>query len=190
MENLQTILLKEFSDESERSFTLGDAFDMKASILLIVITFLATQTASFLAKADLPVIWYGQIVAAFLLAGAGVLTIWELLPREYIFFSPSNGAIERKIAKLQQEHGDGHDHKVSEHLIEAQIEWARERALKHKSINRRKSSIIYGAFVLIAGAFAINITTVLFFVMRPFLAAHWGSLALPAWVVARAVVGC
>lgn len=112
MDNLRTILLKEFSDESERSFVLGDTFDMKASILLVVITFLITQSFSFLAKADLLIIRYGQKAAAFLLAGAGALTIWELFPRDYIFFSPSNGAIEKKIAKLRQDQGDGHDHDV------------------------------------------------------------------------------
>jgi len=167
MSNMQDVLLNDFSDEAERSFVLGDTFDMKANVLLVVITFLAAQTAYFLGIVKMPVEHYGQVASAILLAIAAVLVLLELRPKDYIFFSPSNGAIERKISKLQKEYGKEQDHKILEHLVRDEIEWARERAKKHKELNRQKSTLLQWAFYITAWSVAINLVTLLAFAILP-----------------------
>jgi len=171
MDSMQSILLKEFTSESERSFSLGDTFDMKANVLLVVITFLAGQTAYFLSIAHSSAVRHGQMLSAFLLIVCGALTLIELFPRTYLFFSPSNGAIERKAEKLRA--GRQVDEAViSQELLGHAVEWARERAIHNKAINKVKSAILTVVFWVMSGAVAINLITLILFATCPSLVAH------------------
>lgn len=140
MESFQAILLKEFTDEAERELSVCDSRDMKANVLLVVITFLAAQTAYFLSVAASPFLRYAQIFSGLLLAVCGALTLAELFPREYLTYHPSNGAIEKKLAHLRKEH-EGKEDQVIRHLTEQQIEWARERAKKKQEYKSLQISV-------------------------------------------------
>jgi hypothetical protein len=171
MEHLQDVLLKEFSEESERSFSLGDTYDMKANVLLVVLTFLAGQSVYFLSLSHFWPIRYGQFLSSALIIISGVMILVELLPRNYQGYFPSNGAIERKISELRDKHKKNEEMVASE-LRETKIEWARSRASKNKEINARKSRLLDGAFWFLLTAILLNLATLAAFAMFPFLLAH------------------
>jgi hypothetical protein len=171
MDSLQDVLLKEFSYEADRGFATCDAYDMKANVLLVVMAFLAAQTAYFISIAHSPIVQCGQFLSGLLLTMCGVLALAELLPRDFMAYSPSNGAIEKKIAKLRMEH-DGNDEQVLRNLVDAQIGWARERAISNKKINRSKSRLLTWAFWTLSGAVIINLLTLVALSIHPFSLVH------------------
>jgi hypothetical protein len=75
MGSLQDALLSEFSSEAERSFSLGDAYDMKANVLLVIITFLAAQTAYFLNITAGSTARFAQDISAVSISVAAILTL-------------------------------------------------------------------------------------------------------------------
>lgn len=170
MEHLQDILIKEFSEESERSFSLGDTYDMKANVLLVVLTFLAGQSVYFLSLSHVWPIRYGQFVSSALIIVSGVMILLELFPRDYQGYFPSNGAIERKISELREKHKS--EETVISELGKMKIEWARSRARKNKEINARKSVLLNRAFWFLLAVISINLVTLAVFATHPSLLAH------------------
>jgi hypothetical protein len=170
MEDIDKLLFTEISAEAERSVSLGDVLDMKANIWLVVITFLAAQTAYFLTKDLTPLEHRGQILSAILFVIAGMLTLVELCPRTYMIYSPSNGALEERIAELQKDNGNSEDsgHRVAVQIMNEYTGWAKERIATNQHINRQKSKLLNWSFWLTAAGTAINFLTLLHFVRFPF----------------------
>jgi hypothetical protein len=158
---IENMLFEQYMKEAEYSISLGDTLDMKANIWLVVITFLATQTAYFLSKELHGYVFWGQVVSAFLLLVAGLLSLWELMPRDYLLFRPSQGAIQKKIEKLRDEHKESTDKEkmVEAGIVNAQMQWAKERTEFNMAINDKKSALINWSFWLAAVSFGFNFAT-------------------------------
>lgn len=159
----EELIFDQVCTEAERSFSFADTLDLKANVWLVVITFLATQTAYFTSKSLTPFWFYAQLASAGLLILAASLTLIELCPRTYCWFGPSNGAIESRLAELR-EHYKGHEsaEKMARtQLLKDQVEWARERAIQNKQKNEFKSMLIVWAFWLTLAAFGVNLITLL-----------------------------
>lgn len=167
---IENMLFTEYMDEASYSISLGDTLDMKANIWLVVITFLATQTAYFMSKSSHGWAFWGQLVSAVFLIISGLLCLWELMPRNYLLFRPSEGAIQKKLEKLRAEHTGSPDKEklVEAALVNAQVEWAKERIAANMAINTRKSTLIDWSFRLAAIAFIINFVTLTSFFKLPF----------------------
>lgn len=157
------MLVEQYMKEAEYSISLGDALDMKANIWLVVITFLATQTAYFLSKDLHGCIFWGQVASALLLIIAGLLSLWELRPRDYLLFRPSSGAIQAKLEKLRHVHADSahKDELIESEILNAQMVWAKQRTESNMAINDEKSALINWSFWLAAGSFVLNFVTLL-----------------------------
>src|SRR5690348_4795153 len=86
MKELQKTVEEYLKSQDDLEFELGDTLDVKTSIALVLITFLATQSADFLRhNPPLSSFWHVvQVVSAAALIAAGVLAIAELKPRGYI----------------------------------------------------------------------------------------------------------
>jgi hypothetical protein len=66
------------------NYQVGDVLDVKASIILVVVTFLGTLSGEFLSITDLPTtIKIIQIVAVVMVSAAGILTLFALWPRQF-----------------------------------------------------------------------------------------------------------
>jgi hypothetical protein len=158
---IENMLFEQYMKEAEYSLLLGDTLDMKGNIWLVVITFLATQTAYFLSKGLHGCVFWGQVASASLLVMAGLLTLWALMPRDYWVFRPSGGEIQKKIEKLREKHKDSPDQAklVEAGLINAQMEWAKERTEVNMAINDTKSALVKWSFRVAAIAFVINFVT-------------------------------
>src|ERR1700723_453304 len=155
---IENMLFDQYMKEAEYSISLGDTLDMKANIWLVVITFLGTQSAYFLSKGLHGYVFWGQVISAALLVIAGLLCLWELMPRDYLLFRPSGGAIQRKLEKLRAEHKDN-EKLVEAEIVNAQMGWAKERIEVNMRINSKKSALINWSFWLAAVAFGLNFAT-------------------------------
>jgi hypothetical protein len=162
---IENTLFEQYMKEAEYSLSLGDTLDMKANIWLVVITFLATQTAYFLSKGLHGYAYWEQVGTACLLIIAGLLSFWELRPRNYLLFRPSEGAIQIKIEKLREQHKGSPDQAklVESGIINAQMEWAKERTKVNMVINENKSDLLDWSFRLTAIAFILNFATLISF---------------------------
>jgi hypothetical protein len=158
---IENMLFDEYMKEAEYSISLGDTLDVKANIWLVAITFLATQTAYFLSKGLHGYVFWDQVVSAGLLVIAGLLCLWELMPRYYLLFRPSQGAIQKKLDKLRDEHKDSANKEklIEAEIVNAQMRWAKERTEANMKINREKSTLINTSFWLAAVAFVLNFVT-------------------------------
>jgi hypothetical protein len=142
-------------DDSERS--LGDVLDVKASVALVAVTFLAGVSAQLITMQGLSPLWSKiqlpvQIVALLLLSVAGGLIIKELWPSDYSALpTPKADAdwIERLSAAGENATA------VLDTLLKHKLSSAIERVEKNKKINDRKSVLLDWAFKLLAGALTL-----------------------------------
>jgi len=145
--------------KDDQTFRLGDAIDVKASIALVVITFLATQTGSFLSvggrAAELP-LW-----SAFALAIAGALAVSELWPRDYEI--EATEGLDGWIQELGDyyRHDDDADSKVAEAVRSGHIARTKERIEANARINQRKSVYLTWSFRFTAIALVLNLVTLI-----------------------------
>jgi hypothetical protein len=153
------ILIRRLDIIDDQAFKLGDTIDVKASIGLVVITFLATQSASFLAVNE-PGRWL-QMVSAFALSIAGVFALCELWPRTYAIEAAE--AMDGWIKDLRDYYKD---EKNADALIEAamsdgHILRAKERIERNAAINKQKSMLLGWSFRFTALALVLNLSTLL-----------------------------
>ncbi len=159
-------LLEEINAKEDLSLRIGDALDVKASIGLAIILFLATQTALFLEK-GLPRIgvWMQGTSILFIILAA-YFAIYELWPREYTLPKPESSDISDRIKELRQHfeaHADGStdvEHNVADALLEDEIYWAKKRIADNQKKNWLKSDSLNWSFWLTIPAIALNIGTV------------------------------
>lgn len=142
-------------DDSERS--LGDVLDVKASVALVAVTFLAGVSAQLITMQGLSPLWAkiqlpAQIVALLLLSVAGALIIAELWPSGYSTL-PTPKADAEWIEKLS-EAGDSPD-VILEVVLTYKLSSAIERVEHNKKINDRKSGLLDWAFKLLASAITL-----------------------------------
>ena len=93
-------LLTELSAKDDLAFKLGDTLDVKASIGLVVITFLGTQTAYLLDKHVTGLAHILQAGSVVALVVATIASIVELWPRNYLMIEPEVNTASR-IIELQ-----------------------------------------------------------------------------------------
>lgn len=142
-------------DDSERS--LGDVLDVKASVALVAVTFLAGISAQLItmpglsplrSKIQVPI----QFVALLLLSGAGALIIAELWPRDYKAL-PTPKADADWIEKLSATGENSPT--ILDTVLKYKLSSAIERVEHNKDINDRKSVLLNWTFKLLAGALTL-----------------------------------
>jgi len=153
-------------DESERA--LGDVLDVKASVALIVATFLASVSAQLIAIQGLSPLWreiqlLGQIVALLSLSVAGALIFAELWPRDYLSLSTP----KKDSEWIEQLVATGTDHTaVLNTVIHHKLSSAINRVEHNKKINDKKSAFLDWAFKLLAVAIVLVLGNLLCLAVR------------------------
>jgi hypothetical protein len=154
-------LLNEYVAEHDRILETCDAYDVKASIWLVVIIFLAVQTGDLLSKGLPRFLLYGQWMSAVLLVAAGVSTLVELYPRDYKRYAPSNGVIERWLPKLRERYKGETDaesiilHKTTSY----RLLWFKKMIAENKALNCKKANLLLFSFWTTAIAAGANLAT-------------------------------
>jgi hypothetical protein len=155
-------------DDSERS--LGDVMDVKASVALVAVTFLAGVSAQLItmpglsplrSEIQLPV----QLIALLLLSVAGSLIIAELWPSDYKTLSTPKADADW-IERLNTA-GDN-SATVLDTVLKYKLSSATERVEHNKKINDRKSVLLAWAFKLLAVALTLVLGNLLWLAVNLF----------------------
>ncbi len=166
MAALAEMRLEEINAKEDLSLRLGDALDVKASIGLALLLFLATQSAYFFDKGLSYWGHYMQIASVLCISAAIALAICELWPRKFMLPEPESAVVNRRIEQLRQhfknfpvEHPDV-EASVKNSLIEDELRWTRDRIVDNQKTNKRKSDYLNWSFWLTIPAIAMNLLTV------------------------------
>lgn len=169
MAAIAEIRLEEINAKEDLSLRLGDALDVKASIGLALLIFLATQSAYFLDKRVAHYAFGMQVASIFCIVVAVILAICELWPRIYILPEPESNIVTERIEELRQfflAHSDEYpdvEASTTSALINDQMKWAKERIADNQKKNWRKSNCLNWSFWLTIPAIALNLATLLTF---------------------------
>lgn len=165
MTSILELLRADIRSRDEAEFSLGDTLDVKASILLVVVIFLAGVTGGLLtsggARAYSSSTWIQLLCANFLLGGYSSLMWIQLLCA--IFFLVSGGSIvyvvwprtylmedENRASTLLEYFAEDPaaetDLPVGEKILREDISKAVDRVRHNHTLNARKSLALQGAF--------------------------------------------
>ncbi len=154
------LLVERLNAKDELTYQRGDTLDVKASIVLVVVTFLAGESAELLAKGDLTCLGkVTQIIAATSLALAGILVWGQLWPREYEVEAAEK--LPEWRAELEDFYQDDPDAsaKVLTLLTKGIIDRTTERIYANDAINRARSSLLLWSYVFTTLSLGINLLT-------------------------------
>lgn len=164
-------LLAELSAKDDLAFRLGDTLDVKASIGLVVITFLGTQTAYLLDKHVTGLAHILQAGSVVALVAATIASIVELWPRNYVMIEPEVNTASR-IIELQDhysQYGGEVDANVLDQLTENEVAWTLDRIVANQTKNHAKGKWLDWAFKATAVSLILNaITLVVVWLTHPF----------------------
>lgn len=162
--NIHDAKVEAAKEQDERELALGDTLDIKTSIVLVIITFLATQSETLL-KATEKLRWWhiAQRCSVVFLVIAGLLAIAELIPRKYRFRMPldeflpwANGVLDSY--KRRPNLLDPETEAVA-HIENEEIEKAKDRFLANREINDSKSRFMKWSFRATFAALLLNLAT-------------------------------
>ncbi len=157
---LARFLASHVFERDSREFSLCDTLDVKTSVILVVLVFLAGQSEHFF-QANLSrwLVVVQCISVTFLIAG-GVMAVLELWPRDYgTEGSPS--AYQDWVDQLRQYYSseENADPLTLEKAIEGRAERAKERTEQNIAVNSVKSSYLGAAFMCAVVSLAANVLT-------------------------------
>lgn len=143
-------------------YELGDTLDIKTSIALVVIIFLATQSGGYLAV-QMPRHWHNvQVASVLCLIAAGILAVYELFPRTYkVGWVPEKfitWVTDVRAAGIADGDPDPEGRGV-EFIRTKTVEQLRSRFRHNRSINAKKSWAVEWTFYLTMVVLILNLAT-------------------------------
>lgn len=148
--------------QDEREVDLGDTFDIKTSIALVILIFLAAQSADFL-KMPLSYWWHTiQQLSVVCLVVGGVLALLELIPRNYRLRMPPDAFLTwADEVKASYEKSDAPDPESGAiaHIRDVEIKKLKDRFAANSSVNATKSWLVNWSFWATLMAVILNLLT-------------------------------
>ena len=132
----------------EMFFQLGDVLDVKASIILVVISFLGAISGQILVLRDLPYLIRGiQIVAVLALAGGLLASVRSLWPREFEA-PPDMTEWTAYLAELEKYYSisENQAESVAKDFIQSVAERRQEKIATNRAFTKAKSAMNDWAF--------------------------------------------
>ena len=156
-------LLQDINAKEDLSLRLGDALDVKASIGLALILFIATQTAYFLDKGISHLGITMQLFSIVSIVLAASFALAELWPRTYFLPDPESQYVANRIEQLKAHYAPyaDADSYVTSALMEDEILWAKVRIEDDRKKNDKKSSLLNWSFCFTGVAIVLNLLTML-----------------------------
>jgi hypothetical protein len=170
MSGYEQMVSERLKDQDEREFALGDTLDIKTSIALVIITFLATQSAEFL-KTALPPCWHTiQSISVVCIVLAGVLALLELIPRGYRLRMKPHEFLEwiKKTRDFYLSEGaTDPDSSTIQRINAVEVEKLTDRFTANSAINETKALLMAWAFYFTMAAVGLNLATLVKISFRP-----------------------
>jgi hypothetical protein len=164
MSGYEQMISEHLKDQDEREFALGDTLDIKTSIALVIITFLATQSAEFL-KGALSPRWHTvQKISVVCIVIAGMLALLELIPRGYkLRMSPHKFLewINQTREFYRTEGATDPDASTAERISAVETKKLTDRFTVNSAINETKAFLMAWAFYFTVAAVGLNLATLL-----------------------------
>jgi hypothetical protein len=162
--HVDEILLTELKSKEDLVIRLGDAIDAKINIGLVLVVFLATQTAYFLEK-SMP----GrslQIIAVYMLALAAVCALIGLWPRKFLLPYPESNLSDRikELAEHYESYPDAEEN-VTREITKNDIQWTLTRISDNQKKNTSKGQWLSFSFWLTASALLLNLACVILLIL-------------------------
>ncbi len=163
MDQVNQKLLAALSVKDDLAFKLGDTLDVKASICMVLITFLSTQTAYLLDKHVNGTAHELQAGTVICLVIATVAAIVELWPRRYVMVEPEENLSSRipELVDHYSKYPGLLEQSVIDQLTLEEIGWAKDRIASNQAKNKSKSRWLDVCFYATACAMSINATTMI-----------------------------
>jgi len=141
-----------------REFALADTLDVKTSIVLAIVVFLATQSDSFFHAGLLPHIIMLQYVSIGAQVVAGLCAVFALRPRKYGAEREITG-YDKWIDTIRDNHSEDAEGTALRVIIEKRANRAKQRAERYVARNEEKARLLGLAFYFTAGATILNLAT-------------------------------
>jgi hypothetical protein len=143
---------------------LGDTFDVKASIVLLILTFLGTTSATMLTADRLTAVSkLAQIPVIALVVISGMFCVACLWPKDYLFDD-----LPETYANWLADLGESDSERL-EGVTTLSIELANGRIAHNHALNRTKAWSLNGAFWFMAPALFVELSVLAYiaFAIRP-----------------------
>ena len=155
---------QQLAEKDRILFNLSDTLDMKASVSLVVITFLATQTAVFISNEFMSdVLRWLQSTSAVFLAFAGALAMVVLWPREYSVEKSEEFAGWRARLENYYKGQDDAQRKVDDEYLAGRIQGLRVQIAENRRLDDRKSLALAWSYRLVGVSLGLNMLTLVWF---------------------------
>jgi hypothetical protein len=159
---LQDLIAEDAKRLDEAYYAVGDVLDVKASILLVVVTFLGTLSGEILTVGSLPtLIKLFQVASILALCAIGVMVVTCLWTKEFRLPPPPD-ELQKWVVQLaehyKQEHdtSDGLEFAVVDEFEKKRAEQTLERITSNLNHARRKGKLIKFSFYLLAPALGLE----------------------------------
>jgi hypothetical protein len=163
MNEYEQLILENLKSQNDLEYELGDTLDIKTSISLVVLVFLATQSSGFLALRVMPRHWHNiQIVSVICLSVAGLLAVWELIPRTYIVGLTPDEFLKwaQEVKTFYSTAGEPNPEAKSVEFIHGKTaDQLRARFTANRKINAMKSNVVTCVFILTMASLVLNLAT-------------------------------
>ena len=162
--SVQQADFQQLAEKDRILFNLSDTLDMKAGVSLVVITFLATQTAGFIGnEALVDVLRWLQSVSAVLLALAGASSMFVLWPREYSVEKSEEFAGWRARLESYYQGQDDAQRKVDDEYLAGRVQGLRVQIAENRRLDDRKSWALAWSYRLTGVSLGLNMLTLIWF---------------------------
>jgi hypothetical protein len=157
--------LGEKTKERDRfELELGDTFDVKASIVLLILTFLGTISATMLTAdkvSAVPKLAQIPVIAATVISG--ILCVACLWPKDYLFDD-----LPETYTNWLVDLGDSESERL-EGVVRLSLELANTRIIHNHALNKTKASSLNGAFWTMSVALFVELGAIgyIAFAIRP-----------------------
>ena len=156
---MEQAFLERLEERDSAVFALSDTLDMKASIALVVVVFLADQSGGLLSGEIAAAWWWAQAVNCGLLATAGGLALAAMWPRDHD--SEDILGWSEWIDRLRANNA-GDPNGAARSFYEGRVEGLRGRIESNSAICTGKGNLVHWAFRGSAIALIVNLVTLVF----------------------------
>lgn len=160
LKELQGLWWERVFERDRQVFTDKDTLDVKTGLILVILIFLAGQSAEFFKSSATSLERYVQALSITFLIISGIFAVAELWPRTF-FEEAEPQEYEDRLSLLRNYYEDepNPEEFALTRAFEERLEAAHRRIGKNIAINEEKSSLLNRSFYCAVIALAANLAT-------------------------------
>ncbi|MHB1935395.1 MAG: hypothetical protein ACYCOR_02280 [Acidobacteriaceae bacterium] len=147
-------------ERDREEFTFGDTLDVKTGLILVILIFLAGQSAELFKSSATYFEKCLQLLSSASLIVGGIFAIFELWPREFLQEAEPQDYDERLLLlrKYYSDEPNAEEYALTR-AFDERIEAAHKRIMKNSWMNEKKSKLLNTSFYCVLFSLATNLAT-------------------------------